>query len=75
MKQRGHIERHIIVHTKDKPYSCPYCMKRFTQKYDVQRHVMIHTGEKPFACTDCNYSTHRKDNLINHIRNQHNSTM
>ena len=74
MKQRGHIERHIIVHTKDKPYSCPYCMKRFTQKYDVQRHVMIHTGEKPFACNYCNQSFTRKSTLdmhiINHNKNQ-----
>lgn len=33
---------HIRVHTKEKPFPCPYCPLRFTQKGNLRTHMTTH---------------------------------
>ncbi|XP_063392571.1 zinc finger protein 583-like [Cydia fagiglandana] len=55
---RSTVNRHMKIHTDDKPvskdYICDICQKAFAHKRDVRVHLRVHTGEKPYECKTCN---------------------
>lgn len=36
------LKRHIVVHTKEKPFVCNICFKSYTQKKSLQMHEISH---------------------------------
>lgn len=58
------------VHTGDKPYQCPHCVKRFAQGNDLKAHVRRHTGER-YKCDICAAGFIQGYHLTQHKRNVH----
>ncbi|CAG5089245.1 Similar to ZNF235: Zinc finger protein 235 (Homo sapiens) [Cotesia congregata] len=50
---KGHLKRHMQVHTDEKQFTCDTCSQQFRQKCNLKLHMQKHSKEKPFKCKVC----------------------
>ncbi|XP_016989793.2 zinc finger protein 431 [Drosophila rhopaloa] len=75
---RHSLRYHVkSVHSKERPFGCPHCERRFVLRTQLMSHLRTHTGEaKPriFECQRCSKSWPTKSDLRTHMRS-HNPNM
>lgn len=54
--------------SRDKPFMCKVCSRRFGYKHVLLNHERTHTGEKPFECVECGKRFTRDHHLKTHVR-------
>ncbi|XP_068607160.1 zinc finger protein 665-like [Brachionichthys hirsutus] len=66
------LDRHMRMHTKEKPFSCPVCTVTFSQSYHMIRHLRKQHDVGQYVCSKCGKSlssmvelrTHKKTHVV-----------
>uniref|UniRef100_A0A8C5UNQ3 PR/SET domain 14 n=1 Tax=Microcebus murinus TaxID=30608 RepID=A0A8C5UNQ3_MICMU len=69
--QSSSLNKHMRVHSGDRPYQCVYCTKKFTASSILRTHIRQHSGEKPFKCKHCGKSFASHAAHDSHVRRSH----
>ncbi|KAM8718172.1 hypothetical protein ACLKA7_004820 [Drosophila subpalustris] len=63
------LQKHLRLHSSDRPFQCPHCSYRFLQKTFLKNHIAsTHSSKRPYKCCDClktftilgNYNHHKR---------------
>ncbi|XP_069670500.1 zinc finger protein 664-like isoform X1 [Periplaneta americana] len=62
------LERHLKIHSEERPFKCDDCGKSFTLMKNLRKHMRMHTGEFLFECEECGKCFPQSSELKRHAR-------
>ncbi|CAO2640083.1 Zinc finger and BTB domain-containing protein 49, partial [Lemmus lemmus] len=62
----GDVQRHIIIHSGEKPHLCDTCGRGFSNFSNLKEHKKTHTADKVFTCDECGKSFNMQRKLVKH---------
>jgi KRAB domain-containing zinc finger protein len=65
------LNRHKLLHTKEKQYLCNVCSKSFARKSGLTQHMWIHKEQKRFECVPCSKKFNQRVSWKTHMRSYH----
>ncbi|XP_012926217.2 transcriptional repressor CTCFL isoform X1 [Heterocephalus glaber] len=65
------FNRHMKIHTSEKPHTCHLCLKTFRTSTLLRNHINTHTGTRPYKCVDCDMAFVTSGELVRHRRYKH----
>ena len=78
MARRSYLKKHAKTHSRERPYNCKRCDKKFKTAFNLKRHEIIHiTGNQfghnalPYTCDRCDYKANQLNQVRNHLRSVH----
>ncbi|XP_033029288.1 zinc finger protein 653 [Lacerta agilis] len=64
----NHLQRHMIIHSGVREFTCETCGKSFKRKNHLDVHRRTHTGETPLQCEICGYQCRQRASLNWHMK-------
>lgn len=63
---KAKLEKHLLLHTTERPHPCPNCQKMFKSQRAIRIHSVFCSGQTPFLCTECGKGFPHRTNLVQH---------
>ncbi|XP_055628124.1 zinc finger protein 675-like [Toxorhynchites rutilus septentrionalis] len=68
---KANLEKHSIVHSRERPYKCEKCPSSFKTSYALTKHTLLHQNVLPYECRYCDerfrtIATYAKHRFLNH---------
>ncbi len=74
LKNCTNLITHMRHHTKEVPFKCNFCRKKYISQDSLTYHIATHTNEKPFKCSKCNKefktNSELKQHVVSHTKKQ-----
>ncbi|XP_026281869.1 zinc finger protein 263-like [Frankliniella occidentalis] len=71
-KRVSYLKKHMLVHSKEKPFKCEECDHCCSQKSNLNRHINSKHSNKYVRCPECGVNFKRNDKLKDHMTKFHN---